>query len=85
MGLIGAEPLSGDEAEEHRAEGGDETESEVTAAVVEEWFFAREKIHEPLVEASAEVPVFVPVCGEAREVLPIGRDADGLPIEIRGR
>ena len=85
MGLIGAEPLPGDEAEEHGAERGDETEGEIAAAVVEEWFFAREKIHEPLVEASAEVPIFIPVRGEAGEVLPIGRDADGLPIEIRGR
>src|SRR5688572_8832483 len=47
------EPLAGDEAEEHRAKGWDETESEVSAAVVGEWFFAREKIHEPLIESGA--------------------------------
>lgn len=38
-----------------------------------------------MVESGAEVPVFIPMGGEAGEVLPIGRDADGLPIEVGGR
>src|SRR5688572_25527189 len=79
-----AEPLAGDEAEKHRAEGWDETEREVSAAVVGEWFFAREKIHEPLIESGAEIPVFIPMRSEAGEVRPISRDADGLPVEAGG-
>lgn len=63
----GKEPSTGDEAEDHGAEGGDEAEGEVSAAVVEEGRGAGKEIQEPEVEGLAEVGVLVPVSCEPVE------------------
>ncbi len=60
------------------------TEREIAAIVIDEWFFAREEVEEPLIKGVTEVAVFVPMRSEAGEVMnPVCGNADGLPIEIR--
>ena len=83
MGEIGLEPAAGDEAENHGGEGGYKTECRVTAAVVEERFFAREQIEEPSIERPGEIGVLVPMRGESLQMMrPVRRHARGHPIKF---
>lgn len=66
-----------DEAEEHSAEGGDETESDVAAAVFEEGLGAGEEIEEPAVEGGAEVFGLGPLAGMLGPGGPIGEEQGG--------
>src|SRR5207248_3011027 len=64
-----AQPAPCDQAEDHGAKRGNETQREVAAVVVHEGMLAREEVQEPLVEAVAEIVVFVPVRGESSEIV----------------
>ena len=67
-GLLGRrshKPLSGEQAKDHGAQSGDETQSEIAALVEDERVFARKQVQEPQIEGLAEIAVLVPVGAEA--------------------
>jgi len=77
---------AGEEAEDHRPERRDEAQGLVAATVEGERLLAREEVQEPAVELRREILALVPVRREAVQVVrPVGRHADGLPVETRAR
>ena len=68
-----AQELPGDQAEDHCAQGGDETEGAVAATVGDEGLWAREKVEEPGIEGDAEVVGLPPVRGEGLAIERIER------------
>src|SRR5437763_17060025 len=60
------QPLAGEQSEEHRAEGRDETQREISAAVIHEGMSAGEEIEEPAVECDAGVHILRPMGGPSR-------------------
>ena len=83
-GSIVAEPLPGAQPKQHGAEGGNEAERQIAAAIVDETRGAREQIEEPNVEGLAEVAVLVPMRGEAGEVvMPVRRHSYCGIVEVR--
>ena len=87
MGCRGAaamKPLSGEQAQDHGAQRGDEAQGKVAALVEHERVFAGKQVQEPHVEGLAKVAVLVPVRAKAGvQVMPIGGDADRGVVEVR--
>src|SRR5204862_8193140 len=83
-----AKPDSRNQAQDHRAQRGNETQREVSTGVVFETIFTREQVQEPLVEAVSKIVVLVPVRGETREIMlsvPLWRNTHVRPVKIRWR
>src|SRR4051794_38832578 len=54
-GTVALDPPASDEAQDHRAQGGDKAEGGITASIGQEGFFAGEQVEKPFIESPGQV------------------------------